>query len=103
MHADEKAGRSKEAGDRDEDTGSEMNIEVEVSLYPLVEEYLEHPVHDFTDLLKKHGCSVEIGPMSSVVMGESSKVFEALRIGYERAARQSGCVLLIKACNVCPL
>lgn len=23
-----------------------MNVELEVSLYPLAEEYLEHPVHD---------------------------------------------------------
>lgn len=80
-----------------------MNVEVEVSLYPLAEEYLEHPVHDFVELLEKHGCTVENGPMSSIVKGDSARVFEALRIGYEDAAQKSGCVLIVKACNVCAL
>jgi uncharacterized protein YqgV (UPF0045/DUF77 family) len=80
-----------------------MTVEVEVSLYPLTDEYLEHPVHDFVELLQEHGCTVEITPMSSIVTGESSQVFEALRVGYESAAKKSGCVLLVKACNVCPL
>ena len=80
-----------------------MKVEMEVSLYPLADEYIEHPVHDFVDVLKSHGCEVENGPLSSIVKGESSKVFEALRLGYEKAAQKSGCVLIIKACNICPL
>lgn len=80
-----------------------MKVEMEVSLYPLTEENLEHPVMDFADVLKSHGCEVEVSPMSSIVKGESAQVFEALRLGYEQAAEKSGCVLIIKACNVCPL
>ena len=30
-------------------------------------------------------------------------MFEALRLGYEQAVQKSGCVLIVKACNVCPL
>jgi len=80
-----------------------MKVEAEVSLYPLTEVNLEHPVHDFAHVLETHGCTVEVGPMSSIVKGESPAVFEALRIGYEKAAQKSGCLLIIKACNVCPL
>jgi uncharacterized protein YqgV (UPF0045/DUF77 family) len=80
-----------------------MNVEVEVSLYPLAEEHLELPARDFVDVLEKRGCMVEHTPLSSIVKGESAKVFEALRLGYEQAAQKSGCVLIIKACNVCPL
>ena len=80
-----------------------MNVELEVSLYPLTEEYLEHPVQDFAQILEKNGCTVEHSPMSSIVKGESTNVFEALRQGYEQAARKSACVLIAKACNVCPL
>ena len=80
-----------------------MNIEVEASLYPLTEEFLEHPVQDFVDVLEKHGCAVEHTPLSSIVKGESATVFEALRVGYEEAAQKTGCVLIIKACNVCAL
>ena len=80
-----------------------MNVELEVSLYPLTEEFLEHPVQDFVGVLKQCGCAVEHTPLSSIVKGESAKVFEALRLGYEQAARKSGCVLIVKACNVCAL
>jgi uncharacterized protein YqgV (UPF0045/DUF77 family) len=80
-----------------------MKVEMEVSLYPLTEETLEHPVHDFVDVLKTHGCEVEICPMCVVVQGESDDVFEALRLGYELAAEKGGFVLFIKACNACPL
>lgn len=80
-----------------------MEIEVEVSLYPLTEETLEHPVQDFVAVLEKHGCAVEHTPLSSIVRGESAKVFEALRLGYEQSAQKTGCVLIVKACNVCPL
>jgi uncharacterized protein YqgV (UPF0045/DUF77 family) len=80
-----------------------MKVEMEVSLYPLTEEILEHPVMDFVDVLKTHGCEVDVCPMCSVVKGESEQVFDALRIGYEQAAQKSGCVLIVKACNACPL
>jgi uncharacterized protein YqgV (UPF0045/DUF77 family) len=80
-----------------------MNVELEVSLYPLTEEYLVHPVHDFVELLEKKGCTVEHSPCSSIVTGESATVFEAVRLGYEQAAQKSACVLLVKACNACPL
>lgn len=80
-----------------------MKVEMEVSLYPLTEENLEHPVLDFEDMLKSHGCEVEAGSMSLIVTGESAEVFEALRLGYEQTAKKSGCVLIIKACNACPL
>jgi uncharacterized protein YqgV (UPF0045/DUF77 family) len=80
-----------------------MTVELEVSLYPLAEEHIGHPVEEFIDLLENRGCTVENGPLSSFVKGESSIVFDALRRGYEQLAGKSGCVLLIKACNVCPL
>jgi uncharacterized protein YqgV (UPF0045/DUF77 family) len=80
-----------------------MYLEADVSLYPLAEQYLQHPVHDFVETLEENGCSVENGPTSSIVKGESEQLFQALRKGYEQAAVKSGCVLIIKICNVCPL
>lgn len=80
-----------------------MNVEAEVSLYPLTDAHLEHPVRDLAEALKQHGCEVEVGPMSLIVKGESSPLFESLRVGYEEAAKKSPCLLIVKACNVCPL
>ena len=83
--------------------GKAMDVELEVSLYPLTEEFLEHPVEDFVKLLEQHGCTVEHTALSSMVKGESERVFEAVRLGYEQAVQKSGCVLIVKACNACPL
>jgi uncharacterized protein YqgV (UPF0045/DUF77 family) len=80
-----------------------MSVEVEVSLYPVTGGYAAHPVHDFVEVLKNHGCAVETTPLSSIVTGEPSQVFDALREGYEQASCKGGCVMVAKACNVCPL
>ena len=80
-----------------------MNLEAETSLYPLGDADLSHPVEDFVQVLRAEGCTVEVGPMSSIVTGESSQVFRALGAAYEKAAKQGGCLLIIKACNVCPI
>ena len=84
-----------------------MQVEVEVSLYPLgafaTQGNPTHPVHDFLEIFQRSGCTVETTPMSAVVTGESSRVFEALRLGYEKAGETTGCVMFAKACNLCPL
>jgi len=80
-----------------------MYVQADVSLYPLAEQHLMHPVHDFVELLEKNGCEVETGPAGSSVKGESDRVFGALQKGYEQAALKSGCVLIVKSANACPL
>lgn len=80
-----------------------MEVEMDVSLYALGPTSVIHPVHDFVEVLEEHGCEVTVTSTSLVVTGQSEDVFEALRIGYEAAAKKSGCVLVVKACNVCPL
>ena len=80
-----------------------MELEMDVSLYPMGQTHVVHPVHDFVEVLRKHGCTVENSPTSLIVSGQSQQLFEALRLGYEEAARNSGCVMVVKACNVCPL
>ena len=80
-----------------------MKIEADVSLYPLGEEEVIHPVHDFWEGLKKHGCTIEHCQASTLVAGESNQVFEAVRLGYEEAVQKSGCVLIMKISNACPL
>lgn len=79
-----------------------MTVEVEVSLYPLGEPHLSHPIQAFVKVLQEHGCEAEIGQMSTLVKGQSANVFEGLRAGYEQACEKGGCVLVLKASNVCP-
>mgnify|MGYP006286843847 FL=1 len=82
--------------------GTIMEIEAEVSLYPLGVSHLSHPIQAFVSVLEDHGCVAEVGQMSTLVTGKSGDVFEALCDGYERACEEGGCVLIVKASNVCP-
>jgi len=79
-----------------------MEVEAEVSLYPLGEPHLSHPIQAFVKVLKDSGCEAEIGQMSTLVKGESKRVFDALRLGYEKACEQGGALLVVKASNCFP-
>ena len=80
-----------------------MDVEAEVSLYPLGQKELGPAVKAFIETLRSCGCQVKVGDMSSLVTGDSEQVFDALRQADERAASQGGCALIVKACNVCPM
>lgn len=79
-----------------------MNIQVEVSLYPLRKDSLEEPINSFAQHLRKCGFSVTVGPMSSHISGESGRVFEALAEAFDEAAGNGDVVLTMKASNACP-
>ena len=80
-----------------------MELEMDVSLYELGPSSVTHPVHDFIAVLRQHDCHVEVTSTSLIVTGQSEKIFDGVRIGYEAAADRGGCVLVVKACNVCQL
>lgn len=80
-----------------------MEVEAEVSLYPLGQKEFAPGVRAFMEALRERDCRVEVEDISSLVSGDSKQVFEALRRAYERAASQGGCALVVKVCNVCPV
>jgi uncharacterized protein YqgV (UPF0045/DUF77 family) len=56
-----------------------MRIAVEMSLYPLADEFIP-PILDFIERLKTHsGLAVVTNSMSTQVSGELDDVFDALR------------------------
>ncbi len=56
-----------------------MHVAVEMSLYPLADEFIP-PILDFIERLKGHaGLSVVTNSMSTQVSGEFDAVFDALR------------------------
>ena len=56
-----------------------MHIAVEMSLYPLADEFIP-PILDFIERLKTHpGLAVATNSMSTQVSGELDDVFDALR------------------------
>jgi len=56
-----------------------MKIQAELSLYPLRQNDLTKPIHQFVENLKSDNLNVKIGSMSSVISGDSQIVFQSLQ------------------------
>ncbi len=79
-----------------------MRVQAEVSLYPLRTATLMDSIDAFVERLRQSGLSVEIGPMSSRIRGESEDLFRALGEAFEGAARRCDVVVTLKVTNACP-
>ena len=79
-----------------------MKVQAEISLYPLRENELTKPIQQFVQVLKDNDLNVEIGPMSSLVTGEESVVFEKLRKAFGQLAEKYQIVMTAKISNTCP-
>jgi len=79
-----------------------MNVQAEVSLYPLRTDEIGSAVTRFVDYLRRPGLALEIGPMSTRVSGNPGEVFDALGDAFGRLAAEHQVVLVVKASNACP-
>ena len=79
-----------------------MKVQAEVSLYPLRQNELTKPIQQFIQALENDKLKVELGPMGSLVTGDSQVVFESLRKAFEQLAQRYEIVLTAKISNACP-
>ena len=79
-----------------------MKVQAEVSLYPLHQNKLTKPIRQFIELLEKNKLKVELGPMSTLVTGESQVVFKNLQKAFEKLAEEYEVVMNAKVSNACP-
>jgi uncharacterized protein YqgV (UPF0045/DUF77 family) len=79
-----------------------MKVQAEVSVYPLRTEKLSGPVDEFCRLLRSHGLHVETRSMSTFAVGESDRLFEALKEGFEVLTQRNEIVVDCKISNACP-
>jgi uncharacterized protein YqgV (UPF0045/DUF77 family) len=79
-----------------------MKVKAEVSIYPLRQSDLTGPIQQFVEGLKNNKLQVKVGPMSSLVAGDSKVVFENLLESFEQLAEEYEVVLTAKISNVCP-
>jgi uncharacterized protein YqgV (UPF0045/DUF77 family) len=80
-----------------------MKIQAELSLYPLKTEELAPSIEDFRRALAQKGISINPGPMSTVVSGESGALFRAISKSFEKVAKRNQIVLIAKFSNACPV
>ena len=79
-----------------------MNVQAEISLYPLHCSDLTEPIRQFVELLEDNKLKVEIGQMSTLVTGDSQVLFENLKKAFERLAEEYKVVMTVKISNACP-
>jgi len=79
-----------------------MKIQAEISLYPLRCSDLTRPIQQFIELLENNKLKVELGPMSSLIAGDSQVVFESLSEAFEQLAKEYEVVMTAKISNACP-
>jgi uncharacterized protein YqgV (UPF0045/DUF77 family) len=79
-----------------------MNIQAELTLYPLGEPDLLPAIEDFLEVLRKKGLNPRMGTMSTNVVGDSATLFSAIAEAFEKVAGSHRCVLIVKYSNACP-
>lgn len=79
-----------------------MNIQAEISLYPLGEPDLLPAIEEFLDVLRSQGLKPRMGTMSTSVVGDSTVLLPAIARAFEQVAAHHRCVLIVKYSNACP-
>ena len=79
-----------------------MNVQAEISLYPLRTGELGQSIDSFLGDLEAAGLTVREGSMSSTVAGDVDVVFSAVGAAFRTIAAGSQAVLVMKVSNACP-
>ena len=79
-----------------------MNIQAELSLYPLRTKHIGNIISRFAEELRANGLKPETGAMSTIVKGERRLVFAAVERAFEACGDKADIVLIFKASNACP-
>ena len=80
-----------------------MTIQAEISLYTLGVKSQSPAINDLITVLKKHEIEIEPGRMSSIISGDSDKLFPALQEAFETVSENSHIVMTFKISNACPV
>ena len=78
-------------------------ISAQVSLYPLRQAHLGPAISEMAGILRASGLDVRSGNMSTVVVGDSGKVFDSLKASFQSAATLGDVVMVVSFSNCCPV
>jgi uncharacterized protein YqgV (UPF0045/DUF77 family) len=80
-----------------------MIVSAQIAVYPLRQDRLTPAIAAVTSALEAAGLRPEVGPMSTVVTGESAAVFRALEEAFIRAGALGHVVMTTTVSNACPV
>ena len=78
-------------------------ISAQVSLYPLRQSRLGPAISRLAEVLRASGLDVRPGPTSTVVVGESSNIFDSLKASFQSATALGDVVMVVSFSNCCPV
>jgi uncharacterized protein YqgV (UPF0045/DUF77 family) len=78
-------------------------ISCQFSLYPLGVADLGPAIDAAVKTAEAPGLEIEVGPMSSTMLGEAQDVFAALRRAFEVVAADGHVVMTVTVSNACPV
>jgi uncharacterized protein YqgV (UPF0045/DUF77 family) len=79
-----------------------VKVSAQISLYPLRQERLGPAIETLRLALERQGLEARVGPMSTLVTGDSGRLFTALREGFERVAERGQVAMVVTVSNACP-
>jgi uncharacterized protein YqgV (UPF0045/DUF77 family) len=80
-----------------------MDVSAQISLYPLRQDRLSPAIREMQAVLAAGALIVTSGPMSTLVTGEASALFDALKTSFLRAAATGHVVMTVTVSNACPI
>lgn len=83
--------------------GEPVELTAQVSLYPLRQPELAPAIDDALEIFRQQGLDVMPGPMSTLVSGDSTNVFRALRHAFQNATEEGEVVMVTTFSNACPV
>lgn len=79
-----------------------MDVQAEMSIYPLRTDSLSEPIDEFCEILRKNGLKIKTTSMSTLIRGDSTELFSTCQKAFEQVARKYQIVMNIKISNACP-
>jgi uncharacterized protein YqgV (UPF0045/DUF77 family) len=80
-----------------------MMASAQLSVYPLRQERLGPAIDLVQAALVAHGLAPQVGPMSTIVVGEDAVIFAAMAEAFARAAELGQVVMTVTVSNTCPI
>jgi uncharacterized protein YqgV (UPF0045/DUF77 family) len=80
-----------------------MNIQAELSYYPLAAKDISSPIREFCEELKKSDLPIRTGTMSSIVDGECGNVMQGINKAIQAVGSSGPFVLMCKISNACQI
>jgi uncharacterized protein YqgV (UPF0045/DUF77 family) len=78
-------------------------ISAQVSLYPLRRRSIGPAITRALEVFRQRDLEVHSGAMSTILVGQETEVFEALRDAFHGASDDGEAVMIVTVSNACPV